>query len=105
MIDPELREMFAALRKEMGGLRDDLRNEMGELRNDLRKEMGELRDELRDEMRGGNEALRAEIAAAHIETMRHIDVVNEATKAKIELLAEIAGLVREDLRHTEARLD
>lgn len=116
MVDDELRGMFEALREEMGELREGLRAEMRAGNEALREEMAGLRDGLRAEMRAGDEALRAEmragddtlralIAAEHIETRRHIDVVNEATYAKIQLLTDAVQLVHEDLRRTETRLD
>ena len=65
-------------------------------------------DELRrlfDTLRQENATLRQENAAAHVETRRHIDVVNAATRNDIRLVAEAVLHVREDLRRTESRLD
>jgi hypothetical protein len=51
------------------------------------------------------EALRQESTAAHADTRRYFDVVSEATRQDIRIVAESVALINEKLDISTARLD
>jgi predicted nucleic acid-binding Zn-ribbon protein len=67
MTDDELKHLFDAMRQEIGAFRHEVRDEIGTIRQ------------------------------AHVETRRHFDVVTEATRHEIGLVAESVALVGEKL--------
>jgi hypothetical protein len=55
-----------------------------------------------DELRQLLEAMRQENAAAHAETRRHFDVVAEALRHELRLVAEATGLLNDRIDRLDA---
>jgi hypothetical protein len=72
-MDDETRTYFESIRREIGGLRDEVRGEIGALRD----EMGGLHDEM-----------RRELATTSAEDRRHFGVIAEALRQDIQTVAE-----------------
>ena len=71
MTDDELKHLFDGMRQEIGTFRQEVREEIGTIRH--------------------------ENAQAHAETRRYFDIVTEATRHEIRLVAEAVALVDEKL--------
>ena len=52
-----------------------------------------------------NAGMREENAAAHAETRRHFDVVTEATRKDVQIVAESVALLSDKLERTATSLD
>lgn len=101
----ETQQSFGDLRQEtqqsFDGLRGETQQSFGELRGETRQLVDELRQETRQsfgELRDENAADRLRNLEMHEETRRHVNVVNEATRSEVRLLAETVA-------HLDAKLD